>query len=488
MLDTRYNIGVTGKLVAETPKKLQVTGTITTWIEANKKSISRVVVPAGATGVLLNVTAVSPTGAGYLSIRPGNATGVPATSGLNFTPGDVVANSITVAVPTAGANAGQIDLYYGTPATGATMDVVADIVGYTTSTGLLDLVNRVTALETEGVAGPAGANGANGANGTNGVTGRNYGRTITSLTTVDTSGNVGDYTSITIGVDGNPIISYHDATAGALKVAACTNTTCTGVSTITTVDNTNDVGQYSSITIGADGNPIISYFDNTAGDLKVAACADPTCTAATITIVDNDNGGTGIVGYYTSITVGADNNPVISYYDVTAGDLKVAACTNATCTASTITIVDGTNNVGYYTSITIDVNGNPIISYYDLTNTDLKVAACTNATCTASTITIVDTTGYVGHYTSITIGVNSNPIISYYDFTNSALKVAACTNATCTTSTITTVDGTGNVGKYSSITIGADGNPIISYYDVTAGDLKVAKLTRTSWTPNTWES
>ncbi|MFT4773544.1 MAG: YVTN family beta-propeller protein [Ilumatobacter sp.] len=176
VLDTRYDIGVTGQIVAGTPKKLMVTGTITTWTEANKKSASRVVVPAGATAVLLNVTAVSPTGAGYLSIRPGNATGVPATAGLNFAPGDVVANAITVAVPTTGANAGKIGLYYGTPVTGATMDVVIDVVGYTTNTGLLDLVNRVTALETQGVAGPqgpAGANGVNGANGTNGTNGAN---------------------------------------------------------------------------------------------------------------------------------------------------------------------------------------------------------------------------------------------------------------------------------------------------------------------------
>ena len=173
MLDTRYNIGVTGKIVAGTPKKFQVTGTITTWTEANQQSTSRVVVPAGATAVLLNVTAVSPTGAGYLSIRPGDATGVPATAGLNFAPGDIVANSITVAVPTTGANAGKIGLYYGTPVTGATMDVVVDVVGYTTNTGLLDLVNRVTALETQGVAGPQGPAGANGVNGTNGTNGAN---------------------------------------------------------------------------------------------------------------------------------------------------------------------------------------------------------------------------------------------------------------------------------------------------------------------------
>jgi hypothetical protein len=148
VLDTRYNIGVTGKLVSGTPKTFQVTGTINTWTEANKKSTRRVVVPAGATGVLLNVTAVSPTGVGHLSIRPGNATGVPATAGLNFAPGDVVANAVTVAVPTAGANAGQIGLHYWSPVAGATMDVVIDIVGYTTNTGLLDIVNRITALET----------------------------------------------------------------------------------------------------------------------------------------------------------------------------------------------------------------------------------------------------------------------------------------------------------------------------------------------------
>jgi DNA-binding beta-propeller fold protein YncE len=39
------------------------------------------------------------------------------------------------------------------------MDVVIDVVGYTTNTGLLDLVNRVTALENEGVAGTNGTNG-----------------------------------------------------------------------------------------------------------------------------------------------------------------------------------------------------------------------------------------------------------------------------------------------------------------------------------------
>jgi serine/threonine protein kinase, bacterial len=74
----------------------------------------------------------------------------------------------TVALPTTGANAGKISFYYGAQPAGATMHVVADVVGYTTNTRLIDLVNRLTTLETAGVAGPAGPQGPAGSNGSNG--------------------------------------------------------------------------------------------------------------------------------------------------------------------------------------------------------------------------------------------------------------------------------------------------------------------------------
>lgn len=83
---------------------------IETYIEASDSRVYKVVVPAGATGVLMNITAVSPTGAGFLSVRPGDATGVPATAGLNFAVGDVVRNALTVALPTLGVHDGQVDL------------------------------------------------------------------------------------------------------------------------------------------------------------------------------------------------------------------------------------------------------------------------------------------------------------------------------------------------------------------------------------------
>jgi len=247
------------------------------------------------------------------------------------------------------------------------------------------------------------------------------------------------------------------------------------------IDSVGNVGYFTSITIGTNGNPIISYSDSTNGDLKTAACNNPTCTTSTNTTIDS----TGNVGDYTSITIGTNGNPIISYNDLTNGDLKVAACTNATCTTSTITTIDSAGSVGYDTSITIGTNGNPIISYSDDTNGDLKVAACTNATCATSTTTTIDSVGIVGGYTSITIGTNGYPIISYSDLTNFNLKIAACTNATCTTSTITTIDSAGSVGYDTSITIGTNGNPIISYSDDTNGDLKVAACTNATCTTST---
>ena len=41
---------------------------------------------------------------------------------------------------------------------------------------------------------------------------------------------------------------------------------------VTTVDSTGDVGQYTSITMGSDSLLVISYYDVTNGDLKVAKC------------------------------------------------------------------------------------------------------------------------------------------------------------------------------------------------------------------------
>jgi hypothetical protein len=97
--------------------------------------------------------------------------------------------------------------------------------------------------------------------------------------TLDSAGDVGLYTSVTIGTDGLGLISYYDATNGDLKVAHCNNLACTSA-TVNTPDSAGDVGLYTSVTIGFHGLPLISYYDATNGDLKAAHCSDLACTSA----------------------------------------------------------------------------------------------------------------------------------------------------------------------------------------------------------------
>jgi len=79
--------------------------------------------------------------------------------------------------------------------------------------------------------------------------------------------------------------------------------------------------------LGADGRGLISSYDETNGDLKVAHCADSACTSATLTTVDR----AGNVGQYSAVTIGTDGLALISYYDETNSDLKVAHCSNLFC-------------------------------------------------------------------------------------------------------------------------------------------------------------
>lgn len=311
---------------------------------------------------------------------------------------------------------------------------------------------------------------------------------VPRISTVDDPANdVGVHLAMAIGADGLPVISYHDATAGALKVAKCANAACTGTASIAVVDDpVNIVGTSTSIAIGIDGLPVISYRDSSAGALKVAKCINPACSGgATITTVDDP---TNIVGFFTTIAIGNDGLPVISYRDFTAQSIKVAKCANAACTGTaTITTVDDpATSVGISASMAIGADGLPVISYRDEAAQALRVAKCADAACTgtATITTVDDSANNVGSATSIAIGADGLPVISYRDTTVGAFRVAKCSDAACAMpATITTLDNTASDnGFYTSLAIAPDGLPVIAYSDATADALKVAKCANAACT------
>ncbi len=246
-----------------------------------------------------------------------------------------------------------------------------------------------------------------------------------------------------------------------------------------TLDSTGTVGSDLSAAV-INGNPAVSYRDNTNGSLKFIRALNPSGTSWGNPVTAVGGGGQG---YCTSLAQ-VNGYPAVSYYDWVYADLIFVRATNASGSSwGTPVSVDSTGTVGFDTSLTI-VDGNPAISYHDAGNFNLKYCRATDANGAVwGTPTIVDSAGFVGRYTSMAV-VNGNPAISYFDETNYDLKYVRALNVSGSSwGTPVTVDSNGYVGYYTSLKV-VNGNPAICYADSAEQDLYYIRATDTDG--STW--
>lgn len=198
-----------------------------------------------------------------------------------------------------------------------------------------------------------------------------------SIEAPDVLGFAGAYSSLALDADGNPVISYNRTLD--LRVLRCGDPNCSSGNVGASPDTEGLVGDYTSLALDSDGNAVVSYHDRTNGDLKVLHCGNAACDAGN-SVVSPDTGGD--VGQHTSLALDADGNPIVSYYDATNGDLKLLHCGDPDCSSgNTITTPDAAGNVGTYTSLTLDASGRPVISYYDGGRGDLNLLTCSDPAC-----------------------------------------------------------------------------------------------------------
>lgn len=196
----------------------------------------------------------------------------------------------------------------------------------------------------------------------------------------------GGYAAIAQGPGGTPILSYL-SDLDVNDFVRCGTTGCTSGNTFGSVFSQWGWAGYRAIVRSTSGNPVISVYHNWDPDpntVAIAGCIDFNCSAISGDGFPQgvDTGGTNDPGP-APLAIGSDGHPIVVYWQDAAGDLKLARCRNSLCSTGVEppVVVDGVGNVGRHSSLAVGHDGLPIMSYLDATNGALKVAHCGTVGC-----------------------------------------------------------------------------------------------------------
>ena len=264
-------------------------------------------------------------------------------------------------------------------------------------------------------------------------------------------------------MDGNEIlISYLDPAAMDLMVAVCKISPSSGCSgpTYTRVDQTNDTGSFSDITVDQEGTPIISYHYASGKYLKLASCS--LCR-----VPSRQHIGTASSKDAISLVQGTNGNPIMTYQEAGDNMFYLVYCQDRLCEGFEKTAIG--SNLHINPSMALQPSGRPALAYFHATTNELKYTTCDNDDCTAKTTNVIHFDGFDPSLIFTTDGL---PIISYYDATFNNLHIAYCQDIYCGSIIPYTLDAVGDVGKQTSMILTPDDEPMISYYDATNNEIK----------------
>ncbi len=159
----------------------------------------------------------------------------------------------------------------------------------------------------------------------------------------------------------------------------------TGIALMIVVIDDTPTATWASLALTPEGLPVIAYGDGF--DLKLATCADPVCSAPTITVLSTNFSPVGDGGV--PLLIGPNGAPIVIYAEGDPSSLMITICEDTACLDFTaITAVPGPGAGGYPLSATLNNQGHVVAFYYNPMFDGYHLMVCNDALCSAPMLTV----------------------------------------------------------------------------------------------------
>ena len=307
---------------------------------------------------------------------------------------------------------------------------------------------------------------------------------------IDNTASITQQTSIKKDSLGFPTIAYYDSTAQDLKFARCSTQDGLGTWTIVTIAGNSPstaAGQYCSLCYDVNGFPIVAFQDG--NQVMFARCTTTNGLTVPWTKQAPWPGGSGNNGMYNTLLLDTAGFPILSFYDVTNGDLKFARSTTQDGLVGWgVATVDSVNNTGTYAFMRLNPAGFPCIAYITATFPYLIKYAVNSAPTGLGTWTIstVTSSASLPMFSSLGFLSSGFPFIPYYSQSLDFFVVIGNSTSGGTWTSYLITQGN-NVGNWTwPVLEPVTNKPIISFHHAANGTLSIARNTQVNGL-GTWE-